>query len=152
LTDSFYGESYGELPSKQNHLKFTNTIANFIPFDDFINKNSGLIGKDLGHFDYSGWEYIVLNPNQIKHIENLGTFNPNDPNMYHMSAEPNSQEYKQQSVILEEFFGDMLNTLFNGGSVSTQRLIQHLLDTGSFAEFNVVLAEALKNHDIQIVF
>lgn len=97
-------------------------------------------------------EYVVFNPNQIKHIENLGTFNPNDPNVYHISAEPNSQEYKQQSVILEEFFGDMLNTLFNGGSVSTQQLIQHLLDTGSFAEFNVVLAEALKNHDIQIVF
>jgi len=97
-------------------------------------------------------EFIVFNPNQIKHVENLGTFNPNDPNMYHVSSKPNSQEYKQQSVILEDFFGDFINTLQNGGSVSTQTLIQHLLDTGVFAEFNTALAEILQHHDIQIVF
>ena len=97
-------------------------------------------------------DYLVRNPNQIKHVENLGTFNPNDPNMYHVSSEPNSQEYKQQSVILEEFFGDSLSTLFDGGSVSTQSLIQHLIDTGSFAEFNTPLAEILQHHDIQVIF
>ena len=119
-------------------------------------KKDSNVGENDGQIitieDKTEIEYVVFNPNQIKHVENLGMFNPNDPNIYHVSSEPNSQEYKQQSVILEEFFGDMLNTLFNGGSISTQQLIQHLLDTGSFAEFNVVLAEALKNHDIQIVF
>lgn len=125
-----------------------------------VNESAGQNSVDGGlhmkDFDDNKMEHqsiwITHAPNQIKHVENLGTFNPNDPNIYHISAEPNTQEYKQQTVILEEFFGDMLNTLFNGGSVSTKQLIQHLLDTGSFAEFNVVLAEALKNHDIQIVF
>lgn len=96
--------------------------------------------------------YGVRNSNQIKHVENLGTFNPNDPNMYHVSSEPNSQEYKQQSVVLDEFFGDSINTLQNGGSVSTQNLIQHLLVTGTFAEFNTPLAEILQHHDIQVIF
>jgi len=42
--------------------------------------------------------------------------------------------------------------LFDGGSVSTQSLIQHLIDTGSFAEFNTSLAEILQHHDIQVIF
>ena len=138
--------------------KGENKRTDYIVYD--INNNGENDGTIITNVSGENWgrvknlitDYIPANPNQIKHIENLGTFNPNDPNIYHVSSEPNSQEYKQQSVILEEFFGDMLNTLFNGGSVSTQQLIQHLLDTGSFAEFNVVLAEALKNHDIQIVF
>lgn len=97
-------------------------------------------------------QLVVQNPTQIKHIENLGTFNPNDPNVYHVSSQPNTQEYKQQTVILEEFFGNMLDNLYNGGSVSTQQLIQYVLDKGVFAEFNVVLANILKNHDVQIIF
>jgi len=28
--------------------------------------------------------FIIPNPNQIKHVENLGTFNPDDANMYHI--------------------------------------------------------------------
>lgn len=96
--------------------------------------------------------YAVGRSIQIKHIENLGTFNPNDPNIYHISAEPNSQEYKQQSVILEEFFGGLLDTLFNGGSVSTTQLIPYLLERGAFAEFNIAFAEILQHHDIQIIF
>jgi len=31
--------------------------------------------------------FIIPNPNQIKHIENLGAWNPNDPNMYRMEGE-----------------------------------------------------------------
>lgn len=113
----------------------------------------GVIGRDAG-FENEEWhnEFAVYEPNQIKHIENLGTWNPNDPNMYHISAKPNTQENKQQSVILESFFGSLLGTLQNGGSVSTQQLIQHLLDNGMFAEFNTALADILRHHDVQIIF
>lgn len=132
---------------EENHRIYNGVVAEFTPNVD------GMLRRDrLYVFGKNYDEFIVFNPNQIKHVENLGTFNPNDPNMYHVSSKPNSQEYKQQSVILEDFFGDFINTLQNGGSVSTQTLIQHLLDTGVFAEFNTALAEILQHHDIQIVF
>lgn len=39
---------------------------------------------DTGEFvDEATTDYIVFNPNQIKHVENLGMFNQNDPNIYH---------------------------------------------------------------------
>ncbi len=40
--------------------------------------------------DIEDWDepqnfYIALDPRQIKHVNNVGTFNPNDPNMFHGS-------------------------------------------------------------------
>jgi len=40
--------------------------------------------------DIEDWDepqnfYIALDPRQIKHVNNFGTFNPNDPNMFHGS-------------------------------------------------------------------
>lgn len=39
---------------------------------------------ETGEFaDNEGTDYIVLSPNQIKHIENLGTWSTEDDNIYH---------------------------------------------------------------------
>lgn len=157
-SDKEYSDFFGDvkipvyIDSKNPHYS-TNDAESQINISNNKDLNWVIIpGDEFSQFDRDVDEIVVKNPNQIKHVENLGTWNPNDPNMYHISSEPNSQEYKQQSVVLDEFFGDSINTLQNGGSVSTQTLIQHLLDTGAFAEFNTALAEILQHHDIQVVF
>lgn len=44
-------------------------------------KIDGFIGKDAGE-THESTEFAVLEPNQIKHVANLGTWNPNNPNIY----------------------------------------------------------------------
>lgn len=41
-------------------------------------------------------DYVANTPSQIKHVENLGTFNPNDPNIYHNEGEFDSWNEEQQ--------------------------------------------------------
>jgi hypothetical protein len=72
--------------------------------EDGINDVDGFIGKDMGTETENHTEYAVRNPNQIKHVKNLGTWNPNDPNMYHIAAKPNTLEHKIGSVSLDTFF------------------------------------------------
>ena len=45
-------------------------------------------------------EVVVKSPNQIKHVENFGTFNPNDPNIYHNEGEFDSWNKEQQKYYM----------------------------------------------------
>lgn len=111
-------------------------------------------GAMVYHSVFGYYEIVTTkNSNQIKHIENLGTFNPNDPNIYHISAEPKTAEYRAQSVILNEFFDfSTLNSLNYGESVSINSIVKHLLDNEVFASYNNSLAEVILKHNIPVVF
>lgn len=49
--------------------------------DDFNFRNDGFDGMQYFYMDSEA--FIIPNSNQIKHVENLGTFNSNDPNIYY---------------------------------------------------------------------
>jgi ribosomal protein S16 len=47
--------------------------------------------------------YIVKEPNQIKHVENLGTWNPKTNNIYHLkndvTFDENSEYFKPANIV-----------------------------------------------------
>lgn len=111
-------------------------------------------GAMVYHSVFGYYETLTTrNSNQIKHVENLGTWNPNNPNIYRISAEPKTQQYRTQSVILNEFFNfEDLNKLLSGEAVESSKIIQHLLNNEVFAQYNQHLADVAVKHNFPIVF
>lgn len=100
-----------------------------------------------------GREYVVWKNTDIKHVENLGTWNPNDPNIYHVSAEPKTAEYRVQQVDSEQFLGkESFNNMSDGKLVQSSTIISHMLENGTFSEYNNPLAEVLAKHNIPVRF
>jgi len=119
--------------------------------------NSTLGGVHMKDFDDNKLEHqsiwITHAPNQIKHIENLGTWNPNNPNIYHVSTTPNTIEYRVQQVDSEQFLGkESFNDLSDGKFVQSSTIISHMLENGTFSEYNNPLAEVLAKHNIPVRF
>lgn len=126
-----------------------------------VKEEFGFANFDTEDGKYDGYSYfyndaealVVWESNQIKHVENLGTWNPNDPNIYHVSAEPKTQKYRTQSVVLDEFFDlEDLNKLLSGEAVESSKIIQHLLNNEVFAKYNQYLADVAVKHNFPIVF
>lgn len=98
-------------------------------------------------------QLVIFDSNQAKHVENLGTFNPNNPNIYHVSAEPNTVTYNLQSVDVGQFFNENdLQSLYDGNSVSVGSLVSHLIDQGLFSSYNNALAKVAEKHQVAVVF
>jgi hypothetical protein len=64
---------------KNTHYSGTNE-SGYDRKDSNVGENDGQI---ITIEDKAEIEYVAFNPNQIKHVENLGMFDPNDPNIYH---------------------------------------------------------------------
>lgn len=167
-----YQSSSRDFFNESNKISNTNFIeidsmlaaaARYFLSDKTFRDSVGLIGRDRGsvYMDaeedniqetHTGFEYAVFNPNQIKHVANLGTWNPANPNIYHVSAKPNTTAYKLESVQPNLFFGETYSDLLNGKAVSTQAIIQNLINTDSFSNYNQSFAEIAQKHNIPVVF
>ena len=101
-------------------------------------------------------QWVVKKPNQIKHVENLGTWNPKEDNIYYA---PDVEE-KQDKLITEfglgnkfkrasitELFG---HKLMSGQTVSSRDLISRLLELQTFSNSNMDLARLISRHDIPV--
>lgn len=140
-----------QVPVYLNVKNLKETYSTFPTGDDFNYQNDGFDG--MQYFFMNSESFIIPNSNQIKHIENLGTWNPDDPNIYHVSAEPKTQQYRTQSVVLDEFFDfEDLNKLLSGEAVESSKIIQHLLNNEVFAQYNQYLADVAVKHNFPIVF
>ena len=65
---------------------------------------------DTGEFAVDATtDYIVFNPNQIKHVKNLGTFNPNNPNIYKESFNQKQTEFFVKDTFLKQAYDDRLH-------------------------------------------
>jgi hypothetical protein len=106
------------------------------------------------HSVFGFYEIVTTrNTNQIKHVENLGTWDPNSPNIYRISATPNTPEYRVQQVDSEQFLGrESFNELLDGKLVQSSTIISHMLENGTFSEYNNPLAEVLAKHNIPVRF
>jgi hypothetical protein len=112
-------------------------------------KNVGIIGKDVNS-NHSGYEYAVLNPTQAKHVENLGTFNPNDPNVYHAKITKNIDALNAELGLLNQFstssgssvFGaDSFSKLVQGEAVSSSDVLRSILNSKIISPSNKTFAE-----------
>jgi len=63
-------------------------------------------------------DFAIRQPNQVKHIENLGTWNPNDPNIYHIPVTRTIQNGQQfETAAISDFGTDIMSRLLEGESV-----------------------------------
>ncbi|CAB4124912.1 NAT_SF domain containing protein [uncultured Caudovirales phage] len=73
-------------------------------------KNDGAIIREVmddggGNSSYSGDPsdvFVVFNPSQVKSVENFGTFNPNDPNIFHAPNARGTFNPKSMTISLLE--------------------------------------------------
>ena len=94
----------------------------------------------------------MFNPNQIKHVKNLGTFDPNDPNIYHIPVTRTVQNGQQfETAAISDFGTDIMSRLMNGESVTSNELVQQLLLNNVLSFENMRLAEILQRHNIPVV-
>jgi len=105
---------------------------------------------------------VVGNPNQIKHVENLGTWNPEDPNIY--KAEVNFSQsitdtaqqvglpQQLSKVDNKKFFGNSHSELESGNQQSSMNVLKHLIESKQVPLINSILADVLSRHDVPILF
>ena len=115
-------------------------------------KIDGFIGKDIGETHESA-EFAVLEPNQIKHVANLGTWNPNDNNIYHLKKDISfneDREYFNNADMISSFGQELSQKLMNGETVSSRDLMRSMLSNGIFHSVDNKLAKALSLHDVPV--
>lgn len=115
-------------------------------------KIDGFIGKDVEE-THRSTEFAVLEPNQIKHVENLGTWNPNTNNIYHLKKDisfDEDKEYFNAADIVSSFGQDLSQKLMNGETVSSRDLMQQMIINGIFHSADNKLARALSLHDVPV--
>lgn len=113
-------------------------------------KIDGFIGKDVGE-THKSTEFAVLEPNQVKHIENLGTWNPNTNNIYNIPATVTLKNTGQfDNASLSDFGTDVMSRLLNGETVTTDELVSHFIQTQSLSFDNMRLANILSRHNIPV--
>lgn len=98
-------------------------------------------------------EVVVKSPNQIKHVENLGTWNPSDPNIYYLKrdiASDEDTEYFTPTNAVDAFGQELAQSLLNGDTVSSSQLMGSMLSRGIFHSIDKPLASALSAHDIPV--
>lgn len=97
--------------------------------------------------------YLVVQPSQIKHVKNLGTWNPNEPNIYHLKrdiASDEDTEYFTPTNAVDAFGQELAQSLLNGDTVSSSQLMRSMLSRGIFHSIDKPLASALSAHDIPV--
>lgn len=97
--------------------------------------------------------YAVDRSVQIKHVENLGTWNPSDPNIYHLKrdiASDEDTEYFTPTNAVDAFGQELAQSLLNGDTVSSSQLMRSMLSRGIFHSIDKPLASALSAHDIPV--
>ena len=140
-----------QIPVYLNVKNLKETDSTMPTGDDFDYQNDGFDG--MQYFFMDSESFIIPNPNQIKHIENLGTWNPKDVNIYHLKREVSTDEdteYFNQTNIVDSFGQDLSQQLMNGETVSSKSLMQSMLSRNIFHSVDRSLARALSAHDIPV--
>lgn len=118
--------------------------------DDFDYQNNGFDG--MQYFFMDSESFIIPNPNQIKHVENLGAWNPNDANMYGNDEKRFSKPLKLDNASGNSVFGLSYSVLAAGENVSSKQILTHLIQSDLLSEDNIQLAKIIARHNIPIMF
>lgn len=128
--------------------------------------NDGLeVQNYIDTYDYSDKRQIISTTYateksaQIKHVENLGTFNPEDANIYNAKITKNIEELNKQFGLLDQFstssgesvFGkEGFQKLVQGEAISSSNVLQFTLNTKILSPSNRTFAEIVQHHDVPI--
>lgn len=109
-------------------------------------------GAMVWHNVFGYYEIVTTrNSSQIKHVENLGTFNPDDANIYHIQITRTVQNGQQfETAAINDFGTDVMSRLINGEEATSDELVSQLLSNESLSFENVRLAQILKRHSIPV--
>ena len=125
--------------------------------EDVINNNDEVIILNIDETvgkQETATDYLVRNSNQIKHVENLGTFNPNNQNIYKSTIDntidvDDSNIFKSTNLV--DSFGNELTTkLLNGETVSSKDLMNAMISNGVFHPGQFKLADLMSKHDVPV--
>lgn len=126
------------------------TDSTFPTGDDFDYQNDGFDG--MQYFFMDSESFIIPNPNQIKHVENLGAWNPENDNMRDDNKNRFSKPLKLDNASGNSIFGTSYSILSTGGNVSSNQVLTHLISTDLLSEENIQLAKIIARHNIPIMF
>ena len=119
--------------------------------------NDATGGVHMKDFDDNKLEHqsvwIAHSPNQIKHVKNLGTWNPKTNNIYHLKKDisfDEDHEYFKAADIVSFFGQELSQQLMNGETVSSRDLTRAMLNNGVFHSLDNKLARALSLHDVPV--
>lgn len=159
-SEHFDPNTYTGMPTEENYLYLHKDIYFNIPAD-LIKNTSGLIGKDI-NTNHTGYEYAVFNPNQIMHVENLGTWSPTEDNMYstpsenlkqNLGAKDHGYTIKLNTASSETAFGSTISEMLKSGKVvSSNQVLQYISQNQLLSDDKIQLAKLLANHNIPIVY
>ena len=116
-------------------------------------------GVHMKDFDDNKLEHqsiwIVHSPNQVKHVRNIGTWNPKTDNIYHLKKDMSyneDSEYFKPADIIQSFGQDLAQKLMNGETVSSSDIMTEMLANGVFHSIDRDLARVLSLHDVPVRF
>ena len=139
-----------QIPVYLNVKNLKETDSTMPTGDDFDYQNDGFDG--MQYFFMDSESFIIPNPNQIKHIQNLGAWDTSNPNM-----KDNNKQRFNYPIMLDKasgnsIFGSSYTMLENGNNVSSNVIITHLISSNLLSEDNVKLAKIIARHNIPIMF
>jgi hypothetical protein len=154
------GNDFEKVPYKGENKR-----TDYIVYD--INNNGENDGTIITNVSGENWgrvknlitDYIPANPNQIKHIENLGTFNPNNPNIYNAKITKHIEDVNKKFGLLDQFSASSGESVFGingferlvqGEAVSSSEILSHIINTKLLSPSNKVFAEIIQHHDIPV--
>lgn len=125
----------------------TETVAKFRYIDEFAAPENGMIPSDglIGHdvktlgIESKGTEYVAFHPNQIKSIDNRGTYSQDNNNIYQYAVDSkinridgeesrNIVFFKENQLGKESLQNMLLNNFFEEDSIEIANNIYNKLD------------------------
>lgn len=104
-------------------------------------------------------DFVVTSSKQIKHVENLGTFNPDDRNIYNAKITKHIEDVNKKFGLLDQFSASSGESVFGingferlvqGEAVSSSEILSHVINTKLLSPSNKVFAEIIQHHDIPV--
>lgn len=111
-------------------------------------------GVHMKDFDDNKMEHqsvwIAHAPNQIKHIDNLGTFNPETNDIYEVKDRKLRHSPELARAGVQSTFGNIADRLINNQSVQSSEVFEQLLNAKAFVGREKSLAKVLKLHNVPV--
>ena len=94
--EMFLHDLYFDISYDVRNNKFNDALKEVLGVDGIVNK------VITSKYDNNLYEYVAFSPNQIKSVDNRGTFDINDTNIYHQAS-----AYYPNKVIIDEGVVDL---------------------------------------------
>lgn len=149
LLDYFKGDRKKAIVAKSN--VYSDEFFNW--FGDWTAEEKENVSKVVDQNGEPLVVYAVFEPNQIKHIENLGTWDPKTDNIYKSKLDVANLEDVNfiDSMTYSDLGTDIFSRLSSNLYVGSDEIISQMQISGCFAPYHRILSEVLQRHSIPVV-